>query len=203
MSNSLDKKISTKRADGEYNFPEIKEKIACPACDSGEIQLKRTIYTLPDGDEIIILNMECPECHYRRNDVIPMATAFKPGTFYLNVDDGDLDHKIFRGTSGNIDIPEIGVSIERGPAASFIINNLEGLLRTMQDQVEYFLSTTLLESVEWRNANETLKKVKQALEGRLSFQVILDDPNGGSYIIPTKPEKLRFEPIQQNNVKKG
>jgi zinc finger protein len=198
MDDIIKKRTSTNREDGKYKLPEIEEKIHCPSCDNGIIQLNRTIYHLPDGDDIIIMSMECPKCKFSRNDLIPLKSAFKPGKYFLNVDDGDLDHKIFRGTGGDIEIPEIGMSIERGPAAQFMINNVEGLLMIMEDRVNYFLETTPHNSREWMNANETLKRLKRCQAREMKFTVILFDRSGGSYIIPTHPEKMHFIPQSES-----
>jgi zinc finger protein len=190
----LTEKTSLKRTDGEYKLPESGDNIPCPACENGVIQLKRTVYNLPDGDDIIILGMTCPACEFHRNDIIPLKSAFKPGKFFLTVDDGDLEHKLFRGNSGDIDIPEIGISIERGPAASFMINNLEGLLLIMRERVVSFIKSLQPNSIEYTNAQTSLNQLDRAMHGELNFTVILHDRVGGSYIVPTKPEKLKFVP---------
>lgn len=183
-----------KRSSGHYELPEIKDPIPCPACD-GELTLKRTIYQLPDGDDIIIVNMECPKCGFRKNDIIPLESSFQPGEYRLTVDDGNLEHKIFRSPSGDLEIPEIGMSIERGPSATYILNNVEGILLLMKEQVEHFLKDLPMDTEEWRNAYSVKNKLELALKGTFPFTLILRDLQGGSYIATNQKEKLHFSPI--------
>lgn len=188
---SLQEKTDLKRKNGQYELPPIEKSIRCPICGE-EVEITRTIYSLPDGDDVIIFVIQCQHCGYRKADTIPIYTAFKPGIYRLRVDDGDLTSKIFRGTTGNLEIPEIGVTIERGPAANFDFTNVEGILLKIEEQVKFFLQTTPSETKEWEQANETLKRLTACKERRKNFTVILTDMEGGSYITPATPEKLEF-----------
>ena len=191
---SLKEKTSRKRSEGTYELPAITEEMLCSVCQKPGITLSRTIYNLPDGDEILILLLNCEACGYKKTDTIPMYNAFEPGIYTLSVDDHDFTHKIFRGAQGNLDIPEVGVSIERGPAAEYDFTNVEGILLKMKTQVEFFLKTNPTDCKEWENANEVFKRLKNCLSGKMKFTVILDDPEGGSYISPSNPNKMSFKP---------
>ena len=197
---SIEEKTSLQRKEGTYELPEITEDMNCPVCEKSGVKLTRTIYKLPDGDEVLIMLLECNECGYQKNDMIPMLYAFQPGEYHLTVDDSDLSHKVFRGATGDLEIPEIGVSIERGPAATFDFTNIEGILLKMETQVKFFLRTTPHDSKEWIHANEALKRLQKALKGELVFTVILNDIAGGSYITPSTPKKMIFIPKKE---KKG
>jgi zinc finger protein len=193
----VDKRLE-KRSHGTYELPEIKEPIPCPVC-GGELTFKRTVYQLADGDDIIIVNMECPKCNFRKNDVIPLNSSFQAGEYRLTVDDGNLEHKIFRSPSGDIDIPEIGMAIERGPSANYLLNNVEGILQLMKEQVEHFLIDLPVESEEWKNTIIVNDKLDLAIEGKFPFTLILRDLEGGSYIATDHKEKINFTPIQSSN----
>jgi len=195
----IDKKTTLARKDGHYELPDINDKIECPGCDTGIINLKRTIYRLPDGEDVIIMNMECPKCGFKKNDLVSLQTSFKPGEYHLTVDDGDFTHKIFRGSSGDIEIPEIGIIIERGPAASYMMTNIEGILLAMQEQVQYFLRVHPSDTIEYENAQETLKKIENAMNNQMPFTLILRDDIGGSYVSPSKKEKMTFIPYLDEN----
>ena len=195
----IDKKTSLIRKEGNYELPDINDKIDCPGCDSGFIHLKRTIYRLPDGEDVIILNMECPKCGFRKNDLVSLYTSFKPGEYHLTVDDGDFTHKVFRGSSGDIEIPEIGIIIERGPAASYMMTNIEGILLAMREQVQYFLRVHPADTTEYTNAQETLQKIQDALDNKMKFTLILRDESGGSYVAPSKKEKMTFIPLSEQS----
>ncbi|MCF2139252.1 MAG: ZPR1 zinc finger domain-containing protein [Candidatus Lokiarchaeota archaeon] len=191
---SIQRKASLNRKDGYYEFPPLDESIKCPICGKN-IEITRTIYSLPDGDDIIIFVIQCEQCGYRKSDMIPVYTAFQPGIYRLKVDDGDLTHKIFRGATGNLEIPEIGVSIERGPAANFDFTNVEGILLRIEQQIQFFLQTTPSDTPEWKNAHDSLTRLRACKSGEMSFTVILTDFDGGSYITPTDKEKMVFEKL--------
>lgn len=196
---SLEEKTSLQRKEGTYELPEITEDMVCPTCQKSSVHLSRTIYKLPDGDEILILLLECEKCGYKKTDTIPMLNAFQPGVYHLNVDDSDFSHKVFRGATGDLEIPEIGISIERGPAATFDFTNIEGILLKIQQRVEFFLDTSPKNSQEWMHANEAKKRLFSALKGNLPFTVILTDYEGGSYIKPTNAQKMQFTKLPQKS----
>ena len=124
-----------------------------------------------------------------------MYSAFKPGEYRLKVDDADFTHKIFRGTSGDIQIPEIGVNIERGPAAEYILTNVEGILLSIQGQIKFLLKNLRPETKQWENASIAQAKLTACLSGEIPFTVILRDTMGGSYISPNNKEKMHFIPL--------
>ncbi|UYP46133.1 hypothetical protein NEF87_002418 [Candidatus Lokiarchaeum ossiferum] len=192
MGNSIEEKTSLKRSQGTYELPEITDDLSCPVCGKKTLKMSRTLYKLPDGDDIFILLLECNECNYRKTDMISMFTAFQPGEYRLCVDDGDLTHKIFRGATGNLDIEEIGVSIERGPAANFDFTNIEGILLKIEEKLKFFLETNPIDSIEWKNCNESIKRLRKCMAGEMVFNVVLKDTDGGSYITPTSADKMTF-----------
>ncbi|MBD3351843.1 MAG: ZPR1 zinc finger domain-containing protein [Candidatus Lokiarchaeota archaeon] len=184
----------------EYELPDITEKIHCPICKDGIIKINRTIHRLPDGEDILILLMECSNCSYQNRDVITLQTAFKPGQWILNVEDGDLSAKIFRSPEGTISIPEADMEIEPGSHANYMITTIEGILERMIKWAEYFYKS--LEDDEDKTIDERRKKVEKTIEilkmckaGTQKFKVVLTDKTGGSYITTTsKNEKtLVFE----------
>jgi len=188
----VSEKASLSKKDGRYELPEITRDILCPVCNEKGLKMTRTVYSLPDGDDVLIILLECDKCGYKKSDLVNMYTAFQPGEYVLTVDDGDFTHKIFRGATGDLEIPEIGMIIERGPAATFDFTNVEGILLKMKTQIEFFLETTPTDSLEWNNANESFKRIKKVLSKQLPFKVILRDIEGGSYISPTNQEKMKF-----------
>jgi len=186
----LPKKTDLKRSDGFYELPDTPEKILCPDCRQGEMIMNRTVYKLPDGEDILILLLECDNCHSMQRDVIPLKNAFKPGIYELKVDDGDFTHKIMRGASGKLRIPEFDLESERGPSAKFILTNVERILLQMKEAAEFLLQSD--DPNEQTAAKQTLEELNLALEGKQKFTIILEDFKGGSYIVPSQPEKLTF-----------
>ncbi|QEE14641.1 ZPR1 zinc finger domain-containing protein [Promethearchaeum syntrophicum] len=192
VKKGISEKASLSKKEGTYELPEMTEDYLCPVCNEKGLKMTRTIYSLPDGDEVLIILLECNKCNYKKSDMVNMFTAFKPGEYLLTVDDGDFTHKVFRGARGDLEIPEIGMIIERGPAATFEFTNIEGIILKMKTQLEFFLRTTPTDIIEWQNANESLKRLNKVLSKQMPFKVILRDKEGGSYISPTTKEKMKF-----------
>ena len=192
-STSLNEKTDLKRKGGTYELPEITKEMQCTICGEKALRMTRTVYKLPDGDDVLILLLECEKCNYKKSDIVSLYSAFKPGEYYLTVDDGDFTHKVFRGASGEIEIPEVGVSVERGPAASFEFTNIERILLKFQEQIQFFLDTTPHDAPEWVQAHESFKRLTKCINVEIPFSVVLRDFEGGSYISPTKKEKMSFK----------
>jgi len=192
VKKGIPEKASLTKKEGTYELPEITEEILCPVCEEKGLKMTRTIYSLPDGDDVLIILLECDKCNYKKSDMVSMFTAFKPGEYVLTVDDGDFTHKIFRGARGDLEIPEIGMTIERGPAATFNFTNVEGIILKMKTQLEFFIRTTPIDTIEWKNANESKKRLNKAYSKQMPFKLILRDKEGGSYISPTSKEKMKF-----------
>ncbi|MHA1510429.1 MAG: ZPR1 zinc finger domain-containing protein [Promethearchaeota archaeon] len=188
----LSEKTSLSRKNGNYELPDITKEILCPVCNEKGLTMTRTIYSLPDGDDVLIILLYCDKCKYKKSDIVSMYSAFKPGEYVLTVDNGDFTHKVFRGARGDLEIPEIGMIIERGPAATFDFTNVEGIILKMKTQIEFFMRTTPTDTIEWKNANESFKRLNKVLSKQMPFKLILRDKEGGSYISPTNEEKMKF-----------
>ena len=84
------------------------------------------------------------------------------------------------------------MTIERGPAATFDFTNVEGIILKMKTQLEFFIRTTPIDTIEWKNANESKKRLNKVYSKQMPFKLILRDKEGGSYISPTNEEKMKF-----------
>ncbi|MBN2155153.1 MAG: ZPR1 zinc finger domain-containing protein [Candidatus Lokiarchaeota archaeon] len=179
----------------KYSLPEIQD-IPCPSCTKGILQISRNVHTLPDGEDILILLMECNACSFRRNDIIPLRSAFAPGTYSLTINDGDLTSKIFRSPTGVIELPEADFEIEPGASAEYWITNVEGILKRMIQFTNVMLTHASKDDANYQKIESTLEILLNCLQGTSPFHLILRDTIGGSYIASTKTDNLQFEPIK-------
>lgn len=180
--------------DEKYNLPTL-EEISCPVCEIGTIKITRTLHRLPDGEEILILLMECESCFFKRNDVIPLNTAFQPGKYTLHVMNGDLTAKIFRSPTGLINLPEADFEIEPGTAAEYFVTNVEGILNRMIQWTQVMLAQNEDQEHVEQKIRSTLKILSECKEGMKNFTLILTDLRGGSYISTANADQLEFEPM--------
>jgi zinc finger protein len=104
----------------------------------------------------------------------------------------DLAIRVVRSTGGILRIPEIGVTIEPGPACEGFVSNVEGVLWRVMEAVESVLSWA--EGEDLTRAREIQEMIYRALDAAVPFTLILEDPCGNSAILSTRATQERFEP---------
>ena len=180
--------------DEKYSLPELQE-VTCPHCKKGKIKVNRTLHTLPDKEEILIMLLECESCSFSRSDVIPLSSAFQPGIYTIHVTGGDLTAKIFRSPTGIISLPEADFEIEPGRSAEYLITNVEGILNRMINWTKFMLTDYAEHEKEHQKVQKTLKILTECRNGTMDFTIILTDKSGGSYVTTSKEDSLNFEVI--------
>ncbi len=181
-----------KRSEEEFSFQ-------CPSCTNGIIQINKSIYDLPDGDKMLILNFICDKCNFSKNDIIPLSTKREPGVMILKVtDEADLKSKIYRSPTGKLEIPEFELIVEPGPSADFYYTNVEGILDRFQNAVSIYKNNLDNEDIQKIEVEKILENLHEAMEGQFPFTLKIIDSIGGSYIIPIDKSKFVFEKIDYN-----
>ncbi len=180
--------------DEKYSLPNLQD-VTCPHCKKGIIKVNRTLHTLPDKEEILILLLECESCKFSRSDVIPLSSAFQPGIYTIHVTGGDLTAKIFRSPTGVISLPEADFEIEPGRSAEYLITNIEGILNRMIQWSKFMLKDYAEQEQQYQKIQKTLEILTKCRNGTIDFTIILTDKGGGSYVIPSSESSLTFEAI--------
>ncbi|MHA1111361.1 MAG: ZPR1 zinc finger domain-containing protein [Promethearchaeota archaeon] len=180
--------------DEKYSLPELQE-VTCPHCKKGIIKVNRTLHTLPDKEEILIMLLECESCSFSRSDVIPLSSAFQPGIYTIRVTGGDLTAKIFRSPTGLISLPKADFEIEPGRSAEYLITNVEGILNRMINWTKFMLSDYSEHDKEFQKVQKTLEILTECRNGTMDFTIILTDKGGGSYVTTANEDALNFEAI--------
>ena len=170
--------------------------LKCPSCSDGMIRIHQAIYDLPDKEKMLILKFECDKCNYSKNDIIPIETKMEPGIMSLKVEnEQDLKSKIYRSSSGKLEIPELELIVEPGPSAKFYYTNVEGILFRFEEAVSIYHNTLKDGDPETKDIDDILEDLQKAMEGKLQFTLIITDPIGGSYIVPQDTSKFSFKKI--------
>ncbi|MFW9899576.1 MAG: ZPR1 zinc finger domain-containing protein [Candidatus Thorarchaeota archaeon] len=168
----------------------------CPACKNGNVLINKTIYDLPDKDKMLFLKFECTKCDFEKNDIIPLTTIMDAGIMTLKItNENDLNSKIYRSSTGILEIPELDLKVEPGPTAEFYYTNIEGILFRFERAVKIYYNDLDTDHPDKNEIKEALKDLKKAMKGDLEFTLKITDPGGGSYIIPIDKSKYRFEKI--------
>lgn len=111
-------------------------------------------------------------------------------------DPTDVNHIVVRSSFATVKIPELGVTITPGPYAQGIITTIEGFLHRTKEIVE-FLTSDETDNDRLCKCLETLDKLTAAIEGRLKFTFIIEDPSGLSTVMPKcgQASKILKEPL--------
>lgn len=146
---------------------------------------------------MLLLKFECDKCEFHKSDVIPLETKMEPGTTTLKVfDENDLKSKIYRSPNGTIEIPELELILEPGPAAELYITNIEGILTRFKNAVTMYQNSLSQNDPQRKKIERILEDLQKAIVGKMSFTIKLSDQEGGSYIIPADKSKYSFEKIE-------
>lgn len=172
----------------------------CPACKNGMVIISKTIYDLPDKDKMLIIKFDCNKCNFSKNDIIPLTTNFEQGILSLKVTcEEDLKSKIYRSPVGKLEIPELEIIVEPGPAADFYYTNVEGILDRFEQAVRIYYNNLEENSGQKDEIEEILKDIEKAKAGKLNFTLKITDMGGGSYIIPQDESKYSFQKINSQD----
>ncbi|MFO8017182.1 MAG: ZPR1-type zinc finger protein [Promethearchaeia archaeon] len=177
----------------EYSF-------TCPVCKKGTVSIEKTLYQLPDEDQMLIINFECDTCTFHENDIIPMTTRTEPGLSILKVTSKeDLESKVYRSPTGKLEIPELEILVEPGPASQFYFTNIEGVLNKFERAVLIHKNDLYDQDPEGEDFKAVLKildDLEKAKKGEFDFTLKIEDRGGGSYIVPTDKSKFSFKKIE-------
>lgn len=155
----------------------------CPCCNT-EIEYIYQTENIPYFSDILIISALCGSCGYKYVDT-QLLKENKPVRFELMIESADdLAIRVVRSMSARLEIPELGVRIDPGPACQGFVSNVEGVL----DRIEQIVRGALTwgDDEEQRNARTLLQTIDRVKEGSLPVTLILEDRCGNSAIISDK-----------------
>ncbi len=169
----------------------------CPACGSHPLESIVAVLDIPMLGEAMETTIKCPECGFKRADII-LLEQNEPVRYIMEVEcREDIDARIVRSTSGTIRIPELGITIEPGPASESFVYNIEGVLMRVRE---------VLQGLEYENEEEVrkrIKKIDEARKGSVRFTVIIEDPYGNSAILSKKARKEVLSLTEAKKLRRG
>ena len=161
----------------------------CPIC-GGKNTLKALnhIHEIPYFGKVMESTIICEECGYRNVDVMLLEEK-EPRVYVVKVEEEkDLFTRVVRSKSGTIELEEIGIKIEPGPASQGFVSNVEGVLERARE--------TLLMAKRFKqqeNDEESVRKIEEILSyiaevkgGKKPLTVKIMDPFGNSALIGEK-----------------
>jgi len=163
----------------------------CPHCNT-EIEYIYQTENIPYFSDILIISAICSSCGYKYVDT-QLLRENEPVRYEVTVDtEKDLGIRVVRSMSASLEIPELGVRIDPGPACQGFVSNIEGVL----DRVEQIVKGALLwgEDMEQENARTLLERIQGVKCGAIPITLILEDRCGNSAIISDKARKILYTP---------
>ncbi|MBS7246775.1 MAG: ZPR1 zinc finger domain-containing protein [Candidatus Jordarchaeales archaeon] len=182
------------------NKESVKTETTCPSC-GGKAIITQTSVDVPFFHEVLLVTVKCEKCNFKLSDVINMKFG-KPIRFTFQVKNPqDLTAKVIRSTTSTIRIPELGALLEPGPASQPFITNVEGVLHRFLD-VAQTLKNWSTTPQQTQKCQQAIQNIQMAIEGQISFTIILEDPFGNGMIIPQDQEKITIEELSEEEASK-
>jgi zinc finger protein len=174
--------------EGEASYISVR----CPSCAAPEAMLRTLALDIPYFGEVLESVFLCSKCAFRHTDmVIPRRST--PTEYSIRVEgERDLFVRAVKSSSATVEVPELGLLWEPGPASNAEVTNVEGLLMRFDDAVRRAM--VLFEGEESAaKAREILAALAEATDGKRVVTVVMRDPYGNSALIDPRGRATRRE----------
>ncbi|AEH23739.1 ZPR1 zinc finger domain-containing protein [Pyrococcus yayanosii] len=173
----------------------------CPICGGkGTLKAIQLIHRIPYFGEVMESTVICEKCGYKSADVMILEER-EPRLYEVRVEEErDLFTRVVRSKSGTIELVELGVKIEPGPASEGFVSNVEGVLERVKEVL--LMARDFKEQEEDEDAvkriDELLAYIEDVREGKKPLTVKVMDPFGNSALIG---EKVRSRLLTKEEIK--
>ena len=166
-------------------------RIKCPACGRETLRITDYLYEIPHVGKVVLTTGKCDYCGYKFTDV-RLAEAREPSRIVVPIEGkDDINALVVRASTATIRIPELGLEMKPGPAAEGFITTVEGVLARFLDALKIACSDP---SADRKACEEKEREIREAMEGKRRFTLIVEDPEGVSTVVSAK---ARIEPLRE------
>ncbi len=167
------------------------EVTPCLNCGEKSFRVRLYIYDVPYFGKVLLEVGICDKCGFRRSDVSVLEVS-KPVRIVVHVDsDAELNALVIKSSTASIYIPELGIEITPGPAAPGYITTVEGILHRVLDHIP-------AECFDESNpCNRKVKEIIDAIDGKVRFTLIIEDPFGRSDVKGEASAKIEKQVLGQ------
>jgi len=157
----------------------------CSSCGHPLDTLMKKVL-IPYFKDVLIMSTNCDRCGYRDNEVKSGSAISDQGKrIILKVEDReDLSRDILKSETAGLEIPEIELVLHPGTLGGRF-TTLEGLLTQVYEELgeKVFVHGDASSTSEDKSTFETfLANLKEVMQAKRPFTVILDDPLANSYL---------------------
>ncbi|WMW22438.1 ZPR1 zinc finger domain-containing protein [Methanolobus mangrovi] len=176
-------------------------RTSCPLCHE-DLVISWQGDDIPYFGEVMYITALC-KCSFRFADTIILSQK-EPMRYELNVEGlEDLNSRVIRSTSGTIRIPELGIDVEPGSISDSYITNIEGVLDRIYKVVITATKWSVDDEEKHSKGLEIQKALEEAMDGKRSLTVIIEDPFGNSAIISDKAKSCVLSSEDMAHLKTG
>jgi zinc finger protein len=174
--------VSGPRPLGIEDVPAIYLEAPCPVCASPKSALRTITLDIPYFGEVFESVFLCPACGFKHADTL-IPRIGEPAEFSLRVSkEEDMFVRAVKSSSATVEIPELGLLWEPGPASLSEVTNVEGLLRRFDDAVGR--AQVLFGTKQAKAKGDQIRaKIAAVIDGKGVLTVLLKDPYGNSALI--------------------
>ncbi|RLG85262.1 MAG: hypothetical protein DRO15_07705 [Thermoprotei archaeon] len=159
----------------------------CPLCGKETLEIAAYVYEVSLVGPILLTIASCNSCNYKFRDLIPAKSLGKKVRIVVNVkESNDLRAILYKSPTAIVKIPEEGLEITPGPAATGQITTIDGVL----EGILYFLPPICEQTDNPSKCYEVVKHLQEAMEGKRSFTLVIEDPLGASFVIKSYGTKI-------------
>lgn len=185
ISDSSNEFISDKTEIENYKNEVQTFRATCPSCMK-ECDTHMKPVDIPHFKEVIIMSTSCEHCGYKSNEV-KTGGAIPPQGRRITLlcdDPSDLSRDILKSESCSLVVPELSLDIQEGTLGGRF-TTIEGLLRQVYEELESRIFSQTSDSMDQATKDRWVAffaKLKEGIDGKIKFTVIMEDPLAGSYI---------------------
>ena len=175
----------------------------CPVC-GGKKTLRVTSKTdnIPYFGDTFETSVLCEKCGYQSSDSISLEQN-DPVKFILKIDESKLNTRVAKSQTATITIPELGLKVEPGSKSQGYVSNVEGILNRFEDAVLRAIKLESDDSEAQNNALDIIELITQLKMGKISANLILEDPWGNSLIDDDDAKKIMLTQEEADKLETG
>jgi zinc finger protein len=160
----------------------------CPICRSRDtFHVKGRIDEIPYLGELMVTSANCTSCKFRHSDVMCLGERPPLRYEFQITSEEDLKVRVVKSSTGTIKLPELGVTVEPGPASQGYVSNVEGVLDRVREAMK--LAIEKVDAQRRRRGKVRIKKLDEVCAGKRRVRLILMDPFGHSAIVDERAKK--------------
>ncbi len=149
----------------------------------------------------MLVSAQCA-CGFRYADTLTLNER-EAARYELRFGADDFTTRVIRSTSGTMQIPELGVTVEPGAGSEAFISNVEGVLLRVEEVVRMATKWSSEDPDKFERGNRLLESIDAVKRGEQEMTLILDDPFGNSAIVSSRAHRRTLTQPEAEKLKTG